>query len=141
MNEFEILKEAILKFDFDNYDKMITSIERIIDMYSNFFLGNYHDNYDNYEVKRIVAKDEKGIEVEVECSTYCMGEYDSCIRYITMPLELVTNENKLKEAIQKKKEKEEKEAREKLLSAVKEAEEREYKNYLRLKEKFETKGE
>ena len=141
MNDFEIIKENLPKIDFTAQQNVEEAIKRIIESNEKFFKLN---SVEYSEYVELIGLDKENVTVKI--TIYWGDEWED--EYIEIPIRAITDENEFKKYVKEKEEEElrlkaEKEAAEK---AKKEEEkqkaaEREYKNYLRLKEKYESNGE
>lgn len=135
MNDFDIIKENLPYIDAKDIIKKI--ITKFILSNKDIFLDdNVFDEID---------------DINSDSITYSVEGYyndDFITRYIEIPTKVFTDEKEFEKYVKDKREeklrlKAEKEAAEKakIEDEKRKAEEREYKQYLKLKEKYESKGE
>ena len=135
MNDFDIIKENLPYID---------AKDVIIKIIRKFILSNKDIFLDDNVLDEIDDINSDNITYSVE------GYYDDefITRYIEIPTKVFTDEKEFEKYVKDKREeklrlKAEKEAAEKakIEEENRKAEEREYKQYLKLKEKYESKGE
>lgn len=138
-NEFSKVKKSLAKFDQKTYNAMAAametltlSLESIIRQNLIYFLPKYYDKGYYVSVYQILKITQQAIRVEV-----CLDADDVTYETLTIPVELVTKETKLK-AVVATKEKEMEQKRHKAEEKQKaDKEKREHALYLKLKRKYE----
>jgi uncharacterized radical SAM superfamily Fe-S cluster-containing enzyme len=139
MNEFEILKEAMPKFDFKFYDNIFSALDNIFYKYKELFLTNKND--DIISVSRIISINDKDVNIEILCG---YSDYETSSMWtdtVTIPIDWIIDEKYMADELRKKKEKEEREKAEKEKKMKEAKDKADYENYLRLKAKYESKGD
>lgn len=138
MNEFEILKEAIPKFNFKIYDNIFSALDNIFYKYKELFLTDKND--DIISVSRIISINDKDVNIEILCG---YSDYESSSMWtetIIIPIDWIIDEKYMADELRKKKEKEEREKAEKEKKMKEAKDKADYENYLKLKAKYESKG-
>jgi hypothetical protein len=142
MTDFDVIKENLPKINFNAQYNTEEAIRRIIESNKKFFKLESYSRIGYLEIDSLNDED-----ITVRFSAWFgYSEYDDL--NVSIPIKALMGEKEFADYVKEqeelelkiKAEKERKEHEEKE-KAKKEAEEREYKQYLKLKEKYESKGE
>lgn len=144
MSSFDIIKENVEAYRNGEKakKKIVEEINNILSLnkeYADFFGTNKLDAYEDLVEVELVEEIDKIIIAEDLCGWG--GETEN--KYYYFPINLISDENALKEAIKKKKDEEEQKRiaeeeakRQREIENEKKKQDKEYQQYLKLKEKF-----